>query len=212
MRRLASLFVLAFAMVALVGLPTAAHDREHDRVRHKRAPSFAVLVGSARQGGTMLIAVRVGPPRWHHRRSRAKTKELTATAVVHFASGDVQVTLTPRMSKARFLAWSKGRGYPGAHLGQAVLGSPDVAQPVDTVRQGARGGRGDGGSSGRGRDHHVWRHDRGHHDLRQGQGRQGRTRAPDGDQPPSLTDPRPPNDAGAGSPDPALVFIEAAIP
>jgi hypothetical protein len=128
MRRLASLFVLAFAMVALVGLPTAAHDREHDRVRHNRAPNFAVLVGSARQGGTMLIAVRVGPPRWHHRRSRAKAKELTATAVVHFASGDVQATLTPRKSKARFLAWSKGRGYPGAlrvaSRGKRIWGKP----------------------------------------------------------------------------------------
>lgn len=127
MRRLASLVVLAFAMVALVGLPTAAHDRDHDRVRHERAPSFSVLVGSARQGGTMLIAARVSKSRWHHR-SDKKTEDVTATAVVHFASGDVSVTLTPRMAKSRFLAWSKGRGYPGAARvaahGKRIWGRP----------------------------------------------------------------------------------------
>ena len=54
--------------------------------------------------------------------------ELTATAIVHFASGDVKVTLTPRTSKARFKAWSKGRGYPGAAFvassGKRIWGRP----------------------------------------------------------------------------------------
>jgi len=126
MRRLASFVVLAFAMVALVGVPATAHEGDHDRVHHGKAPRFAVLVGSARQGGTMLIAARVSPPRWHRRWTRARA--LTATAVVHFASGDVEVTLTPRMSRARFLAWSKGRGYPGetfvAARGLRVWGRP----------------------------------------------------------------------------------------
>ena len=80
MRRLASLVVLAFAMVALVGVPTAAHDRDHDSLRHWRTPSFAVLVSSARQGGTMLIAARVSPPRGHRHRMKEMLAELSATA------------------------------------------------------------------------------------------------------------------------------------
>lgn len=128
MRRLASPIVLAIAIVALVGVPTAAHGRDHDRSGHGRATTFSVLVGSARQGGTMLIAAKVGPPRWHRSWKRSQTAELSATAVIHFASGDVEVTLAPRAAKTRFAAWAKGRGYPGggvrAARGAAVWGRP----------------------------------------------------------------------------------------
>jgi hypothetical protein len=128
MRRLASLFVLAFALVALVGAPVAGHGKDHEGPRHAGPPSFTVLVGSARQGGTMLIAARISPPRWHRHWKRSPMQAVSATAVVHFASGDVEVTLTPRAAKARFAAWAKGRGYPGARVlaarGARVWGRP----------------------------------------------------------------------------------------
>lgn len=128
MRRLASLIVLTLAIVALVGMPTAGHGRGHDGPRHAKAPSFSVLVGSARQGGTMLIAVKVSPPRWHRSWKRSMTADLSAKAVVHFASGDVEVTLAPRAAKTRFAAWAAGRGYPGlgrqAARGTRVWGRP----------------------------------------------------------------------------------------
>jgi hypothetical protein len=128
MRRLASIIVLAIAVVALVGVPVAAHGRGHDGSRHARVPSFSVLVGSARQGGTMLIAAKVSPPRWHRAWKRSMTSRLAATAVVHFASGDVEVTLAPRTARARFKAWAAGRGYPGlgrqAARGTRVWGRP----------------------------------------------------------------------------------------
>jgi hypothetical protein len=76
----------------------------------------------------LLIAAKVNPPRWRHAWTRSKAADLSATAVVHFASGDIQVTLEPRASKARFKAWSKGRGYAGFSFlsarGKRVWGRP----------------------------------------------------------------------------------------
>lgn len=129
MRRLASLLLLALTVVALVGVPAAAHGgRDHDRGRSTRPPSFSVLVGSARQGGTMLIAAKVHPPRRFRPWRVSEKDELSATAVVHFASGDVEVTLAPRAARTRFKSWYRGVGYPGHRFlkarGRSIWGRP----------------------------------------------------------------------------------------
>jgi hypothetical protein len=133
MRRIAMFAVLVIATLALTGVPASAHGRDHGDRHRIRVPSFSVLVGSARQGGTLLIAAKVNPPRWHRKWSRTEVEELSATAVVHFASGDVEVTLTPRASKSRFKGWYKGVGYPGARSqvfrGRDIWGRPFWAPP-----------------------------------------------------------------------------------
>jgi hypothetical protein len=87
MRRAALIALLSLVIVALVGAPIAAHGRRHPH--HPPTPFVAAAAGKARQGGTLVVRAAVFVP-WRLARQGA---EVSATAVVHFASGDVTVEL-----------------------------------------------------------------------------------------------------------------------
>jgi len=76
MRRLGILMVLTVALVASLGATTLAA---------KPAPAFKAHASAATQGGSLHISAKV----LHVTRSTT----FSATAVVHFASGDVSVVL-----------------------------------------------------------------------------------------------------------------------
>lgn len=76
MKRLGILAVVALACVAIFGSTALAA---------RPAASFAARVSDAAQGGAMRIRAKVTHP--------DHTSRFSASAVVHFASGDVRVTL-----------------------------------------------------------------------------------------------------------------------
>ena len=76
MRRLGILMVLTLALVASLGATTIAA---------KPAPVFKAHASAAAQGGSLHISARV--------LHVSRTSTFGATAVVHFASGDVTVAL-----------------------------------------------------------------------------------------------------------------------
>ena len=76
MRRLGTLAILTLVLVAIFGSTTLAS---------KPITSFAAHASNAAQGGSLHILAAVKHPDRH--------ATFTATAVVHFASGDVNVTL-----------------------------------------------------------------------------------------------------------------------
>ena len=76
MKRLGILAVLVLTLVASLGATTLAA---------KPATTFGAHAGHAAQGGSLHITARVAHP--------VRGTTFTATAVVHFTSGDVTVTL-----------------------------------------------------------------------------------------------------------------------
>lgn len=82
--------VLALVIAALVGVPAgAAHGWRTPPSSWLAVRAFA---GRAPQGGTLLVAASVRLPRGAERMGLTPS----ASAVVHFASGDVAVTLSGR--------------------------------------------------------------------------------------------------------------------
>jgi hypothetical protein len=89
MRSVIRIALLGSLIAAVIGAPASAAPGWWDppyRAIHAQA-----WASSARQGGTLLVAVQVRLPR---RLARGTTP--VASAVVHFASGDVSVELSGR--------------------------------------------------------------------------------------------------------------------
>jgi hypothetical protein len=101
MRSVVRIVLLGLLVTAVAGLPASAGPRWWD----PPAPSIDAhaWASTARQGGTLLVAVQVRVPRRLARRGVTPV----ASATVHFASGDVSVDL---MGKGRAL---RGRGFGG---------------------------------------------------------------------------------------------------
>lgn len=87
MRPVIRIVFLGLLVTALAGIPASAHRWWSPPASSIRAKAVA---GSARQGGTLLVAVRVRVPKHLARRGEVPS----ASATVHFASGDVSVELT----------------------------------------------------------------------------------------------------------------------
>jgi hypothetical protein len=94
---------LGLVIAAMIGAPASAAPS------HRTPPGHRIDVraaaGTARQGGTLVVTVQVRLPR-HARRDALPE----ASAVVHFASGDVTVDLTGRVRALRG-QWFHGRGW-----------------------------------------------------------------------------------------------------
>jgi hypothetical protein len=76
MRRLAIVAVMSLALVALIATSVSARP----------APSFTARANHAEQGGQLRVAARV--------KHSTRVATFSANAVVHFALGDVAVSLT----------------------------------------------------------------------------------------------------------------------
>jgi hypothetical protein len=128
--------LLGLLITAVVGVPASAAPRWWS----PPAPSVNAhaWAGSARQGGTLLVAVEVRVPRRLARRGVTPV----ATAVVHFASGDVSVDLAGRARAPRghrfghhawwapSRAWRGGAGVPVAANEQVGRVAVDVTVTV----------------------------------------------------------------------------------
>lgn len=95
MRTTIRIALLGLIIAAVVGVPAAgAHGRRTPPPPRVQASAWA---SRAVQGGTLVVAARVRLPRGLARTGVAPA----ATAVVHFASGDVTVELQGRTWSAR---------------------------------------------------------------------------------------------------------------
>lgn len=94
MRPVVRIVLLGLLITAVAGLPVSAHRWWSPPAHSIDAHAWA---GSARQGGTLLVAVEVRVPRRLARRGVTPV----ASAVVHFASGDVSVELAGRERASR---------------------------------------------------------------------------------------------------------------
>lgn len=94
---------LGLVIAAMIGAPAGAAARHRTLPAHHTAVLAAA--GTARQGGTLLVVARVRLP--HGARHGT---EPSATAVVHFASGDVSVDLGGRIHALRG-HWFGGRAW-----------------------------------------------------------------------------------------------------
>ena len=90
MRSVVRIVLLGLLATAVVGVPAAAAPRWWDPPA--RSIDAHAWAGSARQGGTLLVAVEVRVPR----RLARKGVVPVASATIHFASGDVAVDLAGR--------------------------------------------------------------------------------------------------------------------
>lgn len=95
MRPAIRIALLGLLVAAVVGAPASAEAGRHGPGRS--GVDAHASAGSAVQGGTLVVGVRVRLPRGAARDGVSPT----ATAVVHFASGDVSVDLTGRARAAR---------------------------------------------------------------------------------------------------------------
>lgn len=112
MRSAIRIGLLGVILAAVVGVPASAHP-------HWRTPRLDAhaVAGRAVQGGTLMVGVRVRLPRGYDRANPAPV----ASAVVHFASGDVTVDLTGRARELRGHAfghrgWWTSRAWRGVAL------------------------------------------------------------------------------------------------
>ena len=95
MRPVIRIVLLGLLVTAVAGIPASAAPRWWS----PPAPSIDAVAwaSSARQGGTLLVAVQVRVPRRLARRGVTPV----ASATIHFASGDVSVELTGRTRALR---------------------------------------------------------------------------------------------------------------
>ncbi len=107
MRRTTLAAALSLMLLTLVGGTVSAHGGGWHRRAHQ--PTFAARAGTAEQGGTLWVGAKVGHAKWG--------STFAATAVVHFASGDVKVDFAPRVR----------RGHHHGHAVAARRGHPLVA-------------------------------------------------------------------------------------
>ena len=116
MRPVIRIALLGLLVTAVVGAPANAAPRWGNPP--DTGISAKPWAGSARQGGTLLVAVQVHVPRRLARRGTFPT----ASAVVHFASGDVSVDLTGRTRAQRghrfggHAWWAPAREWRGVAL------------------------------------------------------------------------------------------------
>jgi hypothetical protein len=101
MRSVVRIVLLGLLVTAVAGLPAGAAPRWWDPPT--QAIDAHAWASTARQGGTLLVAVQVRVPRRLARRGVTPV----ASATVHFASGDVSVELAGP-SRAR-----RARGFGG---------------------------------------------------------------------------------------------------
>ncbi len=95
MRAAIRIAFLGLVIAAVVGVPAAgAHGRRTPPPQRIHASAWA---SRAVQGGTLVVAARVRVPRGLARKGAGPS----ATAVVHFASGDVALELQGRTWSAR---------------------------------------------------------------------------------------------------------------
>jgi hypothetical protein len=113
MRSVIRIVLLGLLVTAVAGIPASAHPRWWSPPAPKIDAHASA--GTARQGGTLVVAVQVRIPRRLARRGVAPV----ASATVHFASGDVSADLTGR-SRARrgnrfggHAWWSPARSWRG---------------------------------------------------------------------------------------------------
>jgi hypothetical protein len=113
MRSVVRIVLLGLLVTAVAGIPASAGPRWWD----PPTPTIDAhaWASTARQGGTLLVAVQVGVPRRLARRGVSPV----ASATIHFASGDVSVDLTGRTRQARghrfggHAWWSRDRSWRG---------------------------------------------------------------------------------------------------
>jgi hypothetical protein len=85
MRRIGFIFVSALALVALAVPAVDAHKGSHNTT-HVKTATFSARANHADQGGSLKVVAKV--------KHATKGAAFSATATVHFASGDQTVTLT----------------------------------------------------------------------------------------------------------------------
>lgn len=87
MRRGTLVAAVSLMLVTLVGGTVSAHGGRG----HHPGPSFSARAGTASQGGKLWVGAKV--------RHAVRGEAISASAVVHFASGDVTVTLETRADR-----------------------------------------------------------------------------------------------------------------
>ena len=95
MRSVVRIVLLGLLVTAVAGIPASAGPRWWNPPA--QAIDAHAWASSARQGGTLLVAVQVRVPRGLARRGVTPV----ASATIHFASGDVSVDLSGRTRTVR---------------------------------------------------------------------------------------------------------------
>ncbi len=124
MRRTALAAALSLMLVTLVGGTASAHDRGG----HSPAPSFAAAAGSASQGGYLRVLALV--------RHADLGVAFSASAVVHFKSGDATVTLETKADRRgghghHGVQFHRRRGHVLVAWGRAPVGATEKPGKVD---------------------------------------------------------------------------------
>jgi hypothetical protein len=118
MRSVVRIVLLGSLITAIVGLPASAAPRWwNPPARSIDAHAWA---GSARQGGTLLVAVQVRVPRRLARRGVSPV----ASATIHFASGDVSADLAGRTRALRGHGFGRHAWWSPARYWRGVVRVP----------------------------------------------------------------------------------------